>query len=56
MDVMFTTHPEDGPGDYYLVVAEAGEWGQILQDLTACDPQSRATEDMIKGLEGWGIV
>lgn len=58
MDVMFTTHPEDGPGKYYLVVAEAGEWEQILKDLGhphVTIGNRSATDELISGLEGWGI-
>lgn len=52
---MFTTHPKDGSGKYYMVVAEAGEWEQVIADLAACDPTSRSTDELVKGLEGWGI-
>lgn len=57
MDVMFTTHSKDGPGKYYMVVAEASEWGQVIDDLDIDGPHKlfEATEEMVKGLKGWGI-
>lgn len=57
MDVMFTAHPKDGSGKYYMVVAEAGEWEQILSDLHSGDLNyaSTATVEFTKGLMSWGI-
>ncbi len=58
MDVMFTTHPKDGPGKYYVVVASAEEWTKVREDLlelqyrTGLHPDS---EKLIAGLESWGI-
>lgn len=55
MDVMFTTHPKDGPGKYYMVVAEAAEWEQVVEDLSTTVGKSKATDDLIEGLYSWGI-
>lgn len=57
MDVMFTTHPKDGAGKYYMVVAEAAEWEQVIADLDLGGPHKlfEATEEMVEGLKGWGI-
>ena len=58
MDVMFTTHPSDGPGKYYMAVATAEEWEEILKDLGhphVTIGNSQATDKLIAELEGWGI-
>lgn len=54
MDVMFTTHPKDGAGKYYMVVAEAGEWAEVLGDIYA-GPITDATRKLIRELESWGV-
>lgn len=57
MEVMATTHPEGGPGKYYMVVAEAGEWEQVIVDLDLAGPHKLypATEEMVEGLKSWGL-
>lgn len=55
MDVMFTTHPKDGPGKYYMVVAEASEWADVLSDLKRLAVITCETQDLIEGLKSWGI-
>lgn len=55
MEVMFTTHPDDGPGDYYMVVASKEEWGAILMAIDNLDYKNPEIQSLVKGLEGWGI-
>lgn len=55
MDVMFTTHLKDGPGKYYMVVAEASEWADVLSDLKRLAVITCETQDLIEGLKGWGV-
>lgn len=56
MEAMFTTHPDDGPGKYYLVVAEAGEWSELLEDLDSLPfGRSKAATKLVAELKGWGL-
>jgi hypothetical protein len=58
MDVMFTTHPKDGPGKFYMVVASAEEWRDVLDFMKASPdwpPVHTSPIEMMAGLEGWGI-
>lgn len=56
MDVMFTTHPKDGPGKYYVVVAEASEWVELLEDLESLPfGRSKVATTLVGKLKGWGI-
>jgi hypothetical protein len=56
MEAMFTTHPDDGPGKYYLVMAEAGEWSELLEDLDNLPfGRSKAATKLVAELKGWGI-
>jgi hypothetical protein len=55
MDVMFTTHPEDGPGDYYMVIASREEWADILATLDGRVWPTETEQKLIDGLKGWGI-
>lgn len=54
MDVMFTTHPEDGPGKYYMVVASEEEWRDIIHAVTYM-ARNDVSEKMVAELHGWGI-
>ena len=57
MDVTFTTHPSDGPGKYYMVVAEAGEWEDVIRFIESNPfwPTTTKALDLVLGLNSWGI-
>lgn len=58
MEVMFTTHPEGGPGKYYMVVAEAEEWRELVDFLFENAPTALTADTaawkLVEGLESWG--
>lgn len=55
MEVMFTTHPKDGPGKFYMAIASKEEWEDIREALIGLFPGSIATDSLIRQLESWGI-
>lgn len=58
MDVMFTTHPKDDVGKYYMVVAEKGEWERVVDMLWGTPSELTADHpawELIQGLKSWGI-
>jgi hypothetical protein len=55
MEVMFTTHPSDGPGDYFMAIASKEEWANLLFDLERMNLQGSTTLKLIEELKGWGI-
>lgn len=58
MDVTFTTHPKDGPGKFYMAVAEADEWGEIAEELelvASTGGLSTSARRLLDQLKSWGI-
>lgn len=57
MDVMFTTpgKGDDPHGKYFMVVAEAGEWEEIMSDLADASNYTEKGTELFKGLQSWGL-
>lgn len=56
MEAAFTFHPDDPPGDHYLVSAPKEEWLLLLLDLRyALNNPNPVTEKLISELESWGM-
>lgn len=57
MEVMFTTHPKDGVGRFYMALANQLEWAEVRDDLNYVESLgvlSDASALLLSELRSWG--